>query len=104
MGVIGHYGSGISSNLITYLKVQMVPLRSLILVLERESPRKSAAVCAKGRCGAGLIPALVIFSGLLFPGASEPVRTLRHSNLEPGAFARSAGLSDRDTGDGENLS
>jgi len=103
MGVIVCSGSELSLNLIIYLKVHTMPLRSLIQVLEWESPRKSAAVCAKGRCSAGLIPALVIFSGLFFPSASEPVRILRHHNLEPGAFAWSAVLSDSDTGDGKNL-
>ncbi|MCX6698235.1 MAG: hypothetical protein NTV84_11975 [Methanoregula sp.] len=54
-------------NLLIDDGLHTVPLRSLIPVLERESPRKSAAVRAEGGFGAGLIPALVIFS--------DPVRT-----------------------------
>jgi len=33
----------------------------------------------------------------------NPVHPLRHGNLEPGAFARSAVLGDRDAGYGQDL-
>ena len=45
--------SGLALNIVIDQQLHTVPLRSLIQVLERESPRKSAAVCAKGGCGAG---------------------------------------------------
>jgi len=45
--------SGLAMNIVIDTQLHTVPLRSLIPVLERESPRKSAAVCACGRCGAG---------------------------------------------------
>jgi hypothetical protein len=35
--------------------------------------------------------------------STKPVRTLRHRNLKPGAFAGFSGLGNRDAGDGENF-
>ncbi len=49
------------SNIVIDNQLHTVSLRSLIQVIERESPRKSTVVCADGGCGAVLIPALGIF-------------------------------------------
>ena len=68
----------------------------------RASPQGIAS-CAGGGCDAGLISALVIFPGLFSLGSREPVRSFRHRNLEPGAFARNAVLGDRDAGDRQDL-
>jgi hypothetical protein len=45
----------------------------------------------------------LLFFGLFSPGSREPVRSFRHRNLEPGAFARNAVLGDRDAGDRQDL-
>ena len=48
-------------------------------------------------------PGTRYFSGLFSPGCGEPVRSLRHRNLEPCTFARSTVLGDRDAGDTKDL-